>query len=380
LWLIYKNESKMENSNEMDWTQNPALTQAIESKTVQQTEAPKGDLMEEKVETIESETKVEKPVEQANPQGEQEQQIEVNKAAESKDDIFDVDDSEVFSQIITDPSKEKEVQENKINPEVEKKIKFLEDLESDPIAKLVIEARLRGEDVYEALEKVKPINVEKLSIDDLKKEYFKEAEKTLKEIGLTEDEVSDEMEREMDKFNDMTRLEQAQKLGDIKQKMMAENAKRLEEAGNNPFKQAAAKLSEIRKQNIENAQAEWGQMKKDLVGKSMYGLELTQERIGMVEKFIQHPNYPPVLNSDGSINMQKTFLLYGPYALRNDVSKAIAAKAKGEGKDEVYREVTRPDDYTTRRPNSPALNGNTDRKTALANTIAEAFGGGLDKF
>jgi hypothetical protein len=121
-------------------------------------------------------------------------------------------------------------------------------------------------------------------------------------------------------------------------------------------------------------------MKKDLVGKSMYGLELTQERIGMVEKFIQHPNYPPVLNSDGSINMQKTFLLYGPYALRNDVSKAIAAKAKGEGKDEVYREVTRPDDYTTRRPGSLALSGNTDRKTALANTIAEAFGGGLDKF
>jgi len=380
LWLIYKNESKMENSNEMDWTQNPALTQAIESKTIPQTEAPKGDLMEEKVETIETETKVEKPVEQANPQGEQEQQVEGTKAAESKDDIFDVDDSEVFSQIITDPSKEKEIQENKTNPEVEKKIKFLEDLESDPIAKLVIEARLRGEDVYEALEKVKPINVEKLSIDDLKKEYFKEAEKTLKEIGLTEDEVSDEMEREMDKFNDMTRLEQAQKLGDIKQKMMAENAKRLEEAGNNPFKQAAAKLSEIRKQNIENAQAEWGQMKKDLVGKSMYGLELTQERIGMVEKFIQHPNYPPVLNSDGSINMQKTFLLYGPYALRNDVSKAIAAKAKGEGKDEVYREVTRPDDYTTRRPGSPALSGNTDRKTALANTIAEAFGGGLDKF
>jgi hypothetical protein len=370
----------MENSNEMDWTQNPALTQAIESKTIPQTEAPKGDLMEEKVETIETETKVEKPVEQANPQGEQEQQVEGTKTAESKDDIFDVDDSEVFSQIITDPSKEKEVKENKTNPEVEKKIKFLEDLESDPIAKLVIEARLRGEDVYEALEKVKPINVEKLSIDDLKKEYFKEAEKTLKEIGLTEDEVSDEMEREMDKFNDMTRLEQAQKLGDIKQKMMAENAKRLEEAGNNPFKQAAAKLSEIRKQNIENAQAEWGQMKKDLVGKSMYGLELTQERIGMVEKFIQHPNYPPVLNSDGSINMQKTFLLYGPYALRNDVSKAIAAKAKGEGKDEVYREVTRPDDYTTRRPGSPALSGNTDRKTALANTIAEAFGGGLDKF
>jgi hypothetical protein len=370
----------MENSNEMDWTQNPALTQAIESKTIPQTEAPKGDLMEEKVETIETETKVEKPVEQANSQGEQEQQVEGAKTAESKDDIFDVDDSEVFSQIITDPSKEKEVQENKTNPEVEKKIKFLEDLESDPIAKLVIEARLRGEDVYEALEKVKPINVEKLSIDDLKKEYFKEAEKTLKEIGLTEDEVSDEMEREMDKFNDMTRLEQAQKLGDIKQKMMAENAKRLEEAGNNPFKQAAAKLSEIRKQNIENAQAEWGQMKKDLVGKSMYGLELTQERIGMVEKFIQHPNYPPVLNSDGSINMQKTFLLYGPYALRNDVSKAIAAKAKGEGKDEVYREVTRPDDYTTRRPGSPALSGNTDRKTALANTIAEAFGGGLDKF
>jgi len=380
LWLIYKNESKMENSNEMDWTQNPALTQAIESKTIPQTEAPKGDLMEEKVETIETETKVEKPVEQANPQGEQEQQVEGTKTAESKDDIFDVDDSEVFSQIITDPSKEKEVKENRTNPEVEKKIKFLEDLESDPIAKLVIEARLRGEDVYEALEKVKPINVEKLSIDDLKKEYFKEAEKTLKEIGLTEDEVSDEMEREMDKFNDMTRLEQAQKLGDIKQKMMAENAKRLEEAGNNPFKQAAAKLSEIRKQNIENAQAEWGQMKKDLVGKSMYGLELTQERIGMVEKFIQHPNYPPVLNSDGSINMQKTFLLYGPYALRNDVSKAIAAKAKGEGKDEVYREVTRPDDYTTRRPGSPALSGNTDRKTALANTIAEAFGGGLDKF
>jgi len=380
LWLIYKNESKMENSNEMDWTQNPALTQAIESKTIPQTEAPKGDLMEEKVETIETETKVEKPVEQANPQGEQEQQVEGTKTAESKDDIFDVDDSEVFSQIITDPSKEKEVKENRTNPEVEKKIKFLEDLESDPIAKLVIEARLRGEDVYEALEKVKPINIEKLSIDDLKKEYFKEAEKTLKEIGLTEDEVSDEMEREMDKFNDMTRLEQAQKLGDIKQKMMAENAKRLEEAGNNPFKQAAAKLSEIRKQNIENAQAEWGQMKKDLVGKSMYGLELTQERIGMVEKFIQHPNYPPVLNSDGSINMQKTFLLYGPYALRNDVSKAIAAKAKGEGKDEVYREVTRPDDYTTRRPGSPALSGNTDRKTALANTIAEAFGGGLDKF
>jgi len=380
LWLIYKNESKMENSNEMDWTQNPALTQAIESKTIPQTEAPKGDLMEEKVETIETETKVEKPVEQANSQGEQEQQVEGTKTAESKDDIFDVDDSEVFSQIITDPSKEKEVKENRTNPEVEKKIKFLEDLESDPIAKLVIEARLRGEDVYEALEKVKPINVEKLSIDDLKKEYFKEAEKTLKEIGLTEDEVSDEMEREMDKFNDMTRLEQAQKLGDIKQKMMAENAKRLEEAGNNPFKQAAAKLSEIRKQNIENAQAEWGQMKKDLVGKSMYGLELTQERIGMVEKFIQHPNYPPVLNSDGSINMQKTFLLYGPYALRNDVSKAIAAKAKGEGKDEVYREVTRPDDYTTRRPGSPALSGNTDRKTALANTIAEAFGGGLDKF
>lgn len=370
----------MENTQESSWENNPVLVQAIESKTAQSTATTQTDIMDEKVETIENSTEKTESPKVETPKAETEA-VAVKQESEPKDDIYDVDDSDVFSEIITDPKKEKEAESvSKINPETEKKLKFLEELESDPIAKLVIEARLKGEDVYETLEKTKPINVEKLTIDDLKKEYFKEAEKTLKGIGLSEEEVQEELEKEKYKFDDMTRLEQAQKLGDIKQKVIAENQKRLEQANNNPFQQAAAKLNEIRKQNIENAQAEWGQMKKDLVGKSMYGLELTQERIDKVEKFIQHPNYPPVLNSDGSINMQKTFLLYGPYALRNDVSKAITAKAKGEGRDEVYREVTRPDDYTTKRPNSPALSGNADRKTQLAQSISEAFGGGLDKF
>lgn len=372
----------MENTQESSWENNPVLVQAIENKTAQSS-ASKEDIMAEKVETLDTPksepAKAEAPKEQPTKN---EAEVSVPKQeAEPKDDIYDVDDSDVFSEIITDPKKEKQAESvSGTNPEMEKKLKFLEELESDPIAKLVIEARLKGEDVYETLEKTKPINVDKLTIEDLKKEYFKEAEKTLKGIGLTEEEVEEELEKERYKFDDMTRLEQAQKLGDIKQKVIAENNKRLEQASNNPFQQAAAKLSEMRKQNIENAQAEWGQMKKDLVGKSMYGLELTQERIDKVEKFIQHPNYPPVLNSDGSINMQKTFLLYGPYALRNDVSKAITAKARGEGRDEVYREVTRPDDYTTKRPNSPALSGNADRKTQLAQSISEAFGGGLDKF
>ena len=370
----------MENTQESSWENNPVLVQAIESKTAQSTATTQTDIMDEKVETIENSTEKTESPKVETPKAETET-VAVKQESEPKDDIYDVDDSDVFSEIITDPKKEKEAESvSKVNPEMEKKLKFLEELESDPIAKLVIEARLKGEDVYETLEKTKPINVEKLTIDDLKKEYFKEAEKTLKGIGLSEEEVQEELEKERYKFDDMTRLEQAQKLGDIKQKVIAENQKRLEQANNNPFQQAAAKLNEIRKQNIENAQAEWGQMKKDLVGKSMYGLELTQERIDKVEKFIQHPNYPPVLNSDGSINMQKTFLLYGPYALRNDVSKAITAKARGEGRDEVYREVTRPDDYTTKRPNSPALSGNADRKTQLAQSISEAFGGGLDKF
>lgn len=370
----------MENTQESSWENNPVLVQAIESKTAQSTPTTTTDIMDEKVETIDTPTEKAEALKVETPKAETET-VAAKQESEPKDDIYDVDDSDVFSEIITDPKREKEAESvSKVNPETEKKLKFLEELESDPIAKLVIEARLKGEDVYETLEKTKPINVDKLTIEDLKKEYFKEAEKTLKGIGLSEEEVQEELEKEKYKFDDMTRLEQAQKLGDVKQRVIAENQKRLEQANNNPFQQAAAKLSEIRKQNIENAQAEWGQMKKDLVGKSMYGLELTQERIDKVEKFIQHPNYPPVLNSDGSINMQKTFLLYGPYALRNDVSKAITAKAKGEGRDEVYREVTRPDDYTTKRPNSPALSGNADRKTQLAQSISEAFGGGLDKF
>lgn len=370
----------MENNQESSWENNPVLVQAIESKTAQSAPTTPTDIMDEKVETIDTPTEKTEALKVETPKAETET-VAVKQESEPKDDIYDVDDSDVFSEIITDPKREKEAESvSKVNPETEKKLKFLEELESDPIAKLVIEARLKGEDVYETLEKTKPINVDKLTIEDLKKEYFKEAEKTLKGIGLSEEEVQEELEKEKYKFDDMTRLEQAQKLGDIKQRVIAENQKRLEQANNNPFQQAAAKLSEIRKQNIENAQAEWGQMRKDLVGKSMYGLELTQERIDKVEKFIQHPNYPPVLNSDGSINMQKTFLLYGPYALRNDVSKAITAKAKGEGRDEVYREVTRPDDYTTKRPNSPALSGNADRKTQLAQSISEAFGGGLDKF
>lgn len=370
----------MENTQESSWENNPVLVQAIESKTAQSTPTNTTDIMDEKVETIDTPTEKAEALKVETPKSETET-VAAKQESEPKDDIYDVDDSDVFSEIITDPKREKEAESvSKVNPETEKKLKFLEELESDPIAKLVIEARLKGEDVYETLEKTKPINVDKLTIEDLKKEYFKEAEKTLKGIGLSEEEVQEELEKEKYKFDDMTRLEQAQKLGDVKQRVIAENQKRLEQANNNPFQQAAAKLSEMRKQNIENAQAEWGQMKKDLVGKSMYGLELTQERIDKVEKFIQHPNYPPVLNSDGSINMQKTFLLYGPYALRNDVSKAITAKAKGEGRDEVYREVTRPDDYTTKRPNSPALSGNADRKTQLAQSISEAFGGGLDKF
>ena len=370
----------MENTQESSWENNPVLVQAIESKTAQSTPTTTTDIMDEKVETIDTPTEKAEALKVETPKAETET-VAAKQESEPKDDIYDVDDSDVFSEIITDPKREKEAESvSKVNPETEKKLKFLEELESDPIAKLVIEARLKGEDVYETLEKTKPINVDKLTIEDLKKEYFKEAEKTLKGIGLSEEEVQEELEKEKYKFDDMTRLEQAQKLGDVKQRVIAENQKRLEQANNNPFQQAAAELSKIRKQNIENAQAEWGQMKKDLVGKSMYGLELTQERIDKVEKFIQHPNYPPVLNSDGSINMQKTFLLYGPYALRNDVSKAITAKAKGEGRDEVYREVTRPDDYTTKRPNSPALSGNADRKTQLAQSISEAFGGGLDKF
>lgn len=355
------------------WENSPEIEQAIEQKMSAAPTEPEPKV-EEPAKEEEEKVEIETEVEKAEP--EEKKAEEPTQPLADEEDIFKIDDNDVLGKVETKETEKVETPTPKVDPELERKAKEYESLESDPIAKLLIEARKNGEDIFSVLEKVKPVDVSKLTLDDLKKEHFKDAEETLKRAGLSQEEIDDELENEKSNFDSLSKLEQIKKLEQVKQTIASQAEQRLKQISESPFQKAERELADARRKNIEQATSEWTQMKTDLVGQKLHGLELTKERIALVDKFVQSPNHPPVFNSDGTINMQKTFMLYSTYALRNELLNVAKTKARGEGKDEVMKEVTRPSDYTTSpKGGNPANNGKPTKASAIAQDIASVFGG-----
>lgn len=265
---------------------------------------------------------------------------------------------------VTEP--EKKIEEKVTEPEkkVEEKVVEPEWYEKQAEEKKVVETDKKvdgkpeiGQDVLKEVERVKKLSENKynkavidllekgMTLDDIQAELkgpdpSKMSDKDLyardlADLGLNEE----EQKEELDKFDGMSTAERKRLVNPVKERLKQENMKKLEQLGHT-IPQEKIKFEAI----VQKAQSELKQKLSDITGKEMYGLEMTPERVKVIEDFINN-DYSD-RNTDGSFNTEFLFKVALTEKYLAQIVQANVIKAKNSGKKEVLDEVTRADKNT----------------------------------
>jgi hypothetical protein len=273
------------------------------------------------------------------------------------------DTDEFFKIPVKEKEKEKEKPAEPADKDVEAlkaKASFYDELESDPILKSVIEARKQGKDVYEVLEKYKPVDVTKISADQLTESYLKEQIDLLAKYESGE-ELEASVEELKDKFNSLDKPQKYALLEQQRSKIAEAEAKKIEALKDNPLAQPAYDFGAISKK----AQADLNDVAKQSVGKVFEGVELTQDIVSRVVEQIQGEDAAFVgdpLNPDA----KKVFVANLKLVLFEDSMKLAEKRGMKKAREEHFNERTRPSDYTTKTPPTKISTEQKERSESLA--------------
>lgn len=150
-------------------------------------------------------------------------------------------------------------------------------------------------------------------------------------MNLTEE----ELEQANYEYDSASIFQKKQWAENFKQKFDAKNADKLKQlTANNK------QTSEVQEAIAKKYEAELDNYSKEVVGKEVYGLKITDEMASDLKRFINEEF--TLQREDGSFDIEKVYSVSLWMKYGKDLVKANITKARNEGKEQVIKEVSNP--------------------------------------
>ncbi len=150
-------------------------------------------------------------------------------------------------------------------------------------------------------------------------------------MNLTEE----ELEQANYEYDSASIFQKKQWAENFKQKFDAKNADKLKQlTANNK------QTSEVQEAIAKKYEAELDNYSKEVVGKEVYGLKITDEMASDLKRFINEEF--TLQREDGSFDIEKVYSVSLWMKYGRDLVKANITKARNEGKEQVIKEVSNP--------------------------------------
>ena len=150
-------------------------------------------------------------------------------------------------------------------------------------------------------------------------------------MNLTEE----ELEQANYEYDSASIFQKKQWAENFKQKFDAKNADKLKQlTANNK------QTSEVQEAVAKKYEAELDNYSKEVVGKEVYGLKITDEMASDLKRFINEEF--TLQREDGSFDIEKVYSVSLWMKYGKDLVKANITKARNEGKEQVIKEVSNP--------------------------------------
>jgi predicted lactoylglutathione lyase len=207
----------------------------------------------------------------------------------------------------------------------EVKPKVEESVEEDEDIKLLREFKKSGKTLRDF---VKELDVPDFATMD---------EASIVEIGLKELEgfTGDDYAAAVEEFNQMSLFQKKKLVSDYRNTLIAQNEEKLKQLTSAPAKQK----QEVQ-QTLTRFEAEIGSIAKDMSGKEVYGLKVTDEMSTKIQSYLTKEI--SLNRKDGSIDadLLAEFALWKLYG--KDIVRTNVTKAKNSGRREVLEATTNP--------------------------------------
>ena len=208
---------------------------------------------------------------------------------------------------------------------IEVKPKVEESVEEDEDIKLLREFKKSGKTLRDF---VKELDVPDFATMD---------EASIVEIGLKELEgfTGDDYAAAVEEFNQMSLFQKKKLVSDYRNTLIAQNEEKLKQLTSGPSKQ-----KEETQKTLTRFETEIGSIAKDMSGKEVYGLKVTDEMSSKIQSYLTKEI--SLNRKDGSIDadLLAEFALWKLYG--KDIVRTNVTKAKNSGRREVLEATTNP--------------------------------------
>lgn len=198
-------------------------------------------------------------------------------------------------------------------------------IELDEDLKLILEYKKSGKTLADFVKDYKVEDFSSWSEDKIVEQGLKEF------MNLSED----EMEQAKMEWDSASIFQKKQWAETFKQKFEERNNNKLKE-----LTKSNSQAEEYQKAVSAKYNAELDQFSKEVVGKELYGLKITDEMSNDLRNFIDKEF--TLQNEDGSFDIAKMYSIGLWLKYGKDMVKANITKAKNEGREQVIKEVSNP--------------------------------------
>jgi hypothetical protein len=207
----------------------------------------------------------------------------------------------------------------------ETKAEEKQQLDLDDDLKLILEYKKSGKTLADFVKEYKVEDYASWSEDKIVEQGLKEF------MNLSED----EMEQAKMEWDSASIFQKKQWAESFKQKFEERNNTKLKE-----LSKSNSQAEEYQKAVSAKYNADLDNFSKEVVGKELYGLKITDEMSNDLKSFIDKEF--TLQNEDGSFDIAKMYSIGLWLKYGKDLVKANVTKAKNEGREQIIKEVSNP--------------------------------------
>jgi hypothetical protein len=198
-------------------------------------------------------------------------------------------------------------------------------IELDDDLRLIVEYKKSGKSLKDFVNEYKIEDVASLSDEDVVKGGLKEF------MQLSDEEY----EQATYEFSNASIFQKKQWAESFRQQFAKKNEEKLKQLTSSNLQQ-----TEYQKAVADKYNTEIDSFSKEIVGKELYGLKITDEMSSNLKNFIDKEF--TMQKEDGSFDVEKIYSIGLWLKYGKDLVKANVTKAKNEGREQVIREVSNP--------------------------------------
>jgi hypothetical protein len=198
-------------------------------------------------------------------------------------------------------------------------------IELDDDVRLIVEYKKSGKSLKDFVNEYKIEDVASLSDEDVVKGGLKEF------MQLSDEEY----EQATYEFSNASIFQKKQWAESFRQQFAKKNEEKLKQLTSSNLQQ-----TEYQKAVADKYNTEIDSFSKEIVGKELYGLKITDEMSSNLKNFIDKEF--TMQKEDGSFDVEKIYSIGLWLKYGKDLVKANVTKAKNEGREQVIREVSNP--------------------------------------